>query len=108
MKPQLFALLLVLLAALIEGFAHVCLKKSVIERAKKWYWLTIGILAFVIEAGVYTMALQELPIALAYTLGALAFVATALFSLWLLDERIVRRQWLGLAFIVLGCSLVAW
>ncbi|MBF0183788.1 MAG: EamA family transporter [Magnetococcales bacterium] len=107
MKPETIAVLLVIVAACIEGFAHVCLKKSLLDRSKKGWWMAVGILTFIIEAAIYTLALQGLPIAAAYTLGALAFVATAAFSWWLLGERMARRQWLGLGLIMVGCTLVA-
>ncbi|MBF0421771.1 MAG: EamA family transporter [Magnetococcales bacterium] len=98
---------LVIAASVIEGLAQVCLKKSVLLVERKWLWLIAGVSLFVLEALLYTVALQWLPVATAYTLGALTFVATALFSWWLLREPVDQRRWLGLALIVLGCGLVA-
>lgn len=98
---------LVVVAAVVEGFAHVCLKKAAHADVTKRQWMALGILFFLVEAAIYTVALQWLEIGTAYTLGALSFIATALFSWWLLQERVDRRHWAGLWLIVLGCGLVA-
>lgn len=107
MNTPLVGIVLVVVSSAIEGFAQVCLKKSAVLSAGKHAWLTLGIVLFVLEALLYTGALQSLDISTAYPLGALSFVAVTLFSRWLLRETIDLRRWLGLALIVCGAALVA-
>jgi undecaprenyl phosphate-alpha-L-ara4N flippase subunit ArnE len=102
----LVGIMLVILSSAIEGFAQVCLKKAAVLALRKREWLALGITLFVVEALLYTGALQSLEISTAYPLGALSFVSVTLFSRWLLRESIDRKRWLGLALIICGAALV--
>jgi undecaprenyl phosphate-alpha-L-ara4N flippase subunit ArnE len=97
---------LVILSALIEGFAQVCLKRSANLSAGKLRWLGLGIVLFIFEALFYSGALRSLDISTAYPLGALSFISVTLCSRWLLKESIGRRHWIGLGLIVFGAALV--
>ncbi|MEO5351695.1 MAG: SMR family transporter [Magnetococcus sp. XQGC-1] len=98
---------LVLLCSVLEGFAQVCLKKSSAARLQKYFWISLGLTFFAMEAIFYTAALQMLAVSTAYPVGALSFVSVALFSRWLLKETLDTRRWIGLGFILTGCALVA-
>ena len=106
MSQTLFGIMLVILCSAIEGFAQVCLKKSTIQSLRKLHWLGVGIAFFIIEALLYTVALQWLQLSTAYVLGSLSFVAVTLFSVWMLNEKVNLGRWAGLGLILIGCTLV--
>ena len=99
-------IVLVVASSAVEGLAQVCLKQSATMSVDKRRWLSLGIALFVVEALLYSGALQSLDISTAYPLGALSFVSVTLFSRWLLHERVDSTRWLGLALIVCGAALV--
>jgi len=99
-------IVLVLLCALIEGFAQVCLKKSAMLVEGRVAWIATGIGFFCIEALLYSIALQWLDISVAYPLGAASFLAVSGFSRWLLKESLDARRIAGLGLIVMGCAMV--
>lgn len=107
MSQTLLGIAIVILNSAIEGFAQVCLKKSTIESMRKLYWVGLGVTFFIIEAILYTVALQWLQLSTAYTLGALSFVAVTAFSRWMLKEKIDLGRWAGLCLILFGCTLIA-
>jgi drug/metabolite transporter (DMT)-like permease len=103
----LVGITLVVVSSTVEGFAQVCLKQSATVVLDKRRWLGLGIALFIVEAFLYSGALQSLDVSTAYPMGALSFVSVSLFSSWLLKETISRQRWLGLGLIVLGAALVA-
>ncbi|MEO5340580.1 MAG: SMR family transporter [Magnetococcus sp. MYC-9] len=107
MNESLLGIALVTVCSAIEGFAQVCLKKSVLTALRRSFWLRVAIAFFVVEAVLYTGALHLLDVGTAYSVGALSFVAVALFSQGLLKEQVDGRRWLGLGLILAGCALVA-
>ena len=107
MSPTELGVALVLICALIEGFAQVCLKKSSLIESAKLAWISLGIGFFCVEALLYSAALQWLEISVAYPLGALSFLAVSGFSRWLLKESLDARRIAGLGLIVIGCAMVA-
>lgn len=107
MSQTLFGIMLVILCSAIESFAQVCLKKSTLQSLRKLHWLGVGIAFFIIEALLYTVALQWLHLSTAYTLGALSFVAVTIFSHWMLKEKVDLERWAGLGLIIFGCTLIA-
>jgi multidrug transporter EmrE-like cation transporter len=97
---------LVIASSAVEGLAQVCFKQSAALSADKQRWLSLGIGLFIVEALLYSVALQSLDVSTAYPMGALSFVSVSLFSRWLLNETIDRKRWLGLGLIVCGAALV--
>ena len=106
MSLTLLGIIIVILCAAIEGFAQVCLKKSTVTTLRKLHWVSLGVVFFIIEALLYTIALQWLQLSTAYILGSLSFVAVTIFSHWMLRERVDFERWAGLGLIILGCTLV--
>ena len=102
----LVGIVLVVASSTVEGFAQACLKRSAEPSGRKPRWLWLGIAMFVLDALLYSGALQSLDVSTAYPLGGLSFVSVALFSRWLLRETIDSKRWLGLALIVCGAALV--
>lgn len=71
-----------------------------------WWLLGCGIL--MTGAGLLWMyILRHFPFANAYPLTALSFVFGTLAAMWFLHEAVDYYQWIGLAFILIGCYFVA-
>jgi multidrug transporter EmrE-like cation transporter len=100
--------MLAVASAGVEGLAQVALKQSSRPTARRLLWIGVGMALFSIEAGLYTAALQRLDVSVAYSLGALSFVAVSLLAMVVLRESISMMQGSGIAFIVAGCALLAW
>ena len=106
MRDTTFGVLLVLFAALLEGFGQVFLKKSVLGPARRWGWVTVGIAVLAAEAVIYTQALTLLNVGVAYAVSSLSLVSIAVLSQWLLAERLTGGRWIGVGLILLGVVLV--
>ena len=107
MSPAAVGLLLVLASTLIEGFAQVCLKKSVLPRQMRTIWIIVAIVLFVVEALIYTGALRLLDVSTAFAVSSIGFVATAFLAQWMLREKISPMRWAGIMLILAGCGMVA-
>ena len=107
MSPAALGIAIVLVCAVVEAFAQICLKLSSRPAAPRLRWIGIGLVLFVVEAVLYTLALQRLDVGVAYALGATSFVAVALGSSVLLGERLPRVRWLGIGCILAGCAVLA-
>jgi len=80
-----------------EGLAHLL----------NWRVL-LGLVAFGLAAGLYLLILRWLPLNVAQSFTAAQFIAVILASSWILSEEIGRLQWLGIALIAAGISVVGW
>jgi multidrug transporter EmrE-like cation transporter len=107
MSTTAFAMLLVLMCAGVEALAQISLKQSTRQSGQRARWIATGVALFAVEAILYTVALRRLEVSLAYSLGALSFVAVALGSAWLLGESLPPARWLGVLCILAGCALLA-
>jgi drug/metabolite transporter (DMT)-like permease len=65
-------------------------------------WIGCGVLLYVVEIVLYTLALQRLDLSVAFPLGSLCFVGVAVLSWALLGEQVGRVRWLGVGCILLG------
>ena len=102
----LLGVLLAVAATGLEGVGQVFLKFAA-HKNRKLAWSIAGLAVFAVEAVVYSLALRELPVGIAYPIGALSFVMVTLMSQWWLGETIDRNRWSGLIMIMLGTLLVA-
>jgi len=98
--------LLVVVCAIIEGFAQVSLKKSGLHSSRWARWIALAIVCFAVEALVYTKALLILDVSIAYPIGSLSFIAVTVLSWWLLHEKVSGMRWLGVCFILFGAGLI--
>lgn len=98
--------LLVVFCAVLEGFGQVFLKRSVLPAFRWSLWGSLGVAVLSLEALAYTKALVYLDIGKAYTISSLNLIAVALFSQWLLREKVTRVRWLGIFLIFSGVGLV--
>lgn len=115
-------LVLLLIAATMNAGANACIKLgmtrlgtlselSLFDIAKKAIinpWLFLGVALFVGTLGAYAVLLSKMNLSLAYPLmTSIGFLLVTLFSIFILSERLVASQWLGLLAIVLGIWLTA-
>ncbi len=125
MNHEVTGLLLVLAAVVVESFAQLFLKigasggpgilvlpyRDHVARfhagAPARYWVAAGLLAYVAEVVLYTLALHFLDVSVAFPLGSLCFIGVALLSRWFLGETVGSTRWLGVAFILVGAICVA-
>ena len=101
---------LVLLSVCIEALGQVALKKAAISPKDSFLYKSAsasGILLLAVEAVIWTMVLKLLDVSVAFPMGALSFVTTAIFSALLLRERIAVQRWLGIFTIVGGTALLS-
>ena len=106
MTTTMIGILLVVLAAAIEGFGQIFLKKSTLEQVRRPIWIASGMAVFAVQAVVYTGALRLLTVSTAFALGTLSFVSVTLLSKWLLHEPVTANRWVGVGLIVVGASLI--
>ncbi len=113
----LFAIGLVVIATLFSGFSPIFLKKGAAKfsvRAllrnpfsiTRQYLVVIGVLFDVIAAMLNVVALRFGELSVLTPVTALTYVWACFFSVRLLNERMTRRKWAGVAFIVAGVVLV--
>jgi drug/metabolite transporter (DMT)-like permease len=109
MTGRLAGLLLVICSTLLEAIGQLFLKNSTSAgkvRLKKSALLACGLCCLAVEAVLWMCVLRLLPVAIAYPLGSLSFVAITVISLVVLKERITKERWLGVSFIICGAALV--
>ena len=99
--------LLVILCSVIEGVAQVLFKKSALVARGRGYWLGAGIGLFVVQALVYTGALQFVEVSTAFPIGSIGFVIVAILSQRLLNEPVTGKRWIGIGLIIAGVGLLA-
>ncbi len=99
--------LMVILCGAIEGLAQVFFKKSALVPDGKRLWIGAGIVLFVLQAFIYTGALQFVEVSTAFPIGSIAFVIVAILSRQFLQEPVTRSRWIGIGLIVVGVTLLA-
>jgi multidrug transporter EmrE-like cation transporter len=99
--------LLVILCSVIEGVAQVLFKKSALVASGKARWIGAGVALFIVQALVYTGALQFVEVSTAFPIGSVGFVTVATLSQRLLNEPVTGTRWIGVGLIVAGVGLLA-
>lgn len=107
MSQTTTGLLLVILCTVVEGFAQIFLKKSAFATGVRYVWLGLGLGLVILEAALYTGALQLLDVSVAFPIGSLSFVTVTILSQLLLREKITGTRWIGVGLILVGAALVA-
>lgn len=107
MTQTIAGVLLVLLCSIIEGVAQIFFKKSALVTIRKQLWIGVGMAFFILQALIYTRALQYIEVSTAFPIGSIAFVVVAILSQRMLNEPVTRTRWIGVGLIVLGVSLLA-
>ena len=62
---------------------------------------------FIVQALIYTGALQFVEVSTAFPIGNIAFVIVAILSQRFLNEPLTRTRWMGVGLIVVGVTLLA-
>jgi undecaprenyl phosphate-alpha-L-ara4N flippase subunit ArnE len=103
-------ILLVLCSTTIESFGQIFLKYSAKTKggeAGKRRKAAVGIACLCLEAIVWTFALTKLNVSIAYPMGSLSFVMVVLMSRLILNEKVQKERWLGVALILCGTALLS-
>jgi drug/metabolite transporter (DMT)-like permease len=108
MSATTIGVVLVMVCGIIEGIAQVFFKKSVMAPGGKRLWIGAGVVLFILQALIYTGALQFVEVSTAFPIGSLAFVIVAILSQRFLNEPVTGTRWIGIALIVVGVGLLAW
>jgi drug/metabolite transporter (DMT)-like permease len=124
MSPQVTGVALVVASAAVESFAQMFLKigaaggpgililpfrdhaRRLPAGASARGWIGAGLLAYVAEVFLYTLALHYLDVSVAFPLGSLCFIGVALLSKVVLGEAVSWARWLGIGLILAGTILV--
>ena len=99
--------LLVVLCSIIEGVAQVFFKKSALVTIRKHLWIGAGGALFILQALIYTGALQFVEVSTAFPIGSIGYVIVAILSKRMLNEPVTGTRWIGVGLIVIGVSILA-
>ena len=106
MSNVALGLTLVVACALIEGGAQLSFKLSRLRASQRALWTAIGIGAYLLEITLYTLALREIDVTIAFAMGSLSFVSVAILSRLVLNEKIDASRAVGLLLILCGVTLM--
>jgi uncharacterized membrane protein len=70
-------------------------------------YILLGVLLYGASSVLWLYSMTRLDISFMYPMTSLSYVATAMFAVILLKERIVPVRWVGLVLIVAGSFLIA-
>jgi undecaprenyl phosphate-alpha-L-ara4N flippase subunit ArnE len=99
-------IVLVVIAAFLEGLGQVSLKKSTLTKVRCFFWIAAGVIVLALEALVYTEALRFLDVSVAFTILSLGTIAVTVLSRFVLGERVTKTRWIGVGLIFIGVALV--
>lgn len=112
MTTEPWAVGLVLVSSLIGAFGPVFLKRAsgrfslnLIEQIKN-KWLIAGLGCYGVSVLIYIPALKGGELSVIYPLVSISYVLAALYSMWLLKEKMTALKWSGIALIMMGITLV--
>ncbi|MDA1196784.1 MAG: EamA family transporter [Nanoarchaeota archaeon] len=111
MATELWAISLVLLAALGGSFGPIFLKKAS-SRLKFSFaslfdpYLITGLFFYGIGTVLFIPALKGGDLSLLYPLVSTTYVWVSLWSMWMLGEKMNSLKWIGVFLIMGGVSLI--
>lgn len=70
--------------------------------------VVLGLVAFGSGAMIYLLLLRWIPLNVAQSFAAAQFIAVILASAMILSEPIRAGQWVGIALIAIGITVVGW
>lgn len=100
---------LVILSASLTAAGNLLIKQArLVEEGFLSPFFLSGLLCCGINVMVFSFALDRLPLSQAYPVFAsLGFILVALCSLFLFQEALSVKQWLGIAFVLIGIGCIA-
>lgn len=100
-------LLLIVIVTLLTSFGQFFLKQGADLLPMFLTWqLALGIVLYLIAAGIFLNALRESNVSLLVPILATSFIWVSLLGVFLLGESLTIINWVGVATIVLGVSIV--
>jgi multidrug transporter EmrE-like cation transporter len=67
----------------------------------------LGIAVFTVNMGIYSKALEKIPLSIAYPIFAsLGYILIAISSIYFFQETLSLKQWLGISMILLGLYFI--
>jgi len=105
MATKALGLIFVLAAVIAEAFGQLSLKMGATSGGIN-RWVAAGIGLYTLEIVLWTFALHEIDVSIAFPMSALCFVAVAVLSHFYLKENVTSKRWLGIVFIILGTCMV--
>ena len=69
MNPVLNGILLVALSTVFDGGSQICMKKAALKKPAAWLWIAGAVAFSIVEAVIYTFALQILSVGIAFAIG---------------------------------------
>lgn len=106
MTGTTIGIVLVIIAAVLEGLGQVLLKKSTLAKVRWFFWISAGVTVLALEALVYTEALKFLDVSVAFTIMSLNLIAITVLSHFILREHVTKSRWIGVGLIFVGVALV--
>jgi drug/metabolite transporter (DMT)-like permease len=90
----------------INGFEDL-LKIETIYSIFTNIYIVLGLIIYGSVFILWLAALSTLDVSFMYPMLSLAYVVTAIFAFLFLGESIAFSRWAGIAFVVIGCILIA-
>lgn len=90
----------------INGISDLINFEKIISVISNFY-VMLGLSLYFIGAFLWLAAMSSLDISFMYPLLSLAYLVTAIFAFLYLGETITVVRWAGIAFVVVGCFLIA-
>lgn len=112
MATELSAIILVIAATLVGAAGPILMKKAsakVTFHVMTWIknpYLIIGGCLFVLSTVMFILALRGGEVSVLYPFVSLTYVWVCFLSQKFLGEHMNTKKWLGIAFIILGVSLI--
>jgi multidrug transporter EmrE-like cation transporter len=106
MTVTLSGILLVALSTVFDSFSQICMKRAA-QKTRAAIWISMAVTFSIVEAVVYTYALQILAVGIAFAISGLSFATVTVLARVILKEHVTMTRWIGVALIVTGASMVA-
>lgn len=109
MDEVMLGVTIVVACTVIEGLAQVFLKLSAMRAAItyiRYSWIALGVALYLVEVGLYTIALRLLTVGTAFAISSLSFVTVAVLAAWMLREQVSPTRWAGIVLILAGVTLI--
>ena len=112
MKTELWAVGLVMLASIVAALGPIFLKKGSkqfklnIKSLMKNTNLIIGVLLYGASTVLFIPALRGGDLSVLYPLVSITYVWVSLLSVKMLNEKMNKFKWLGIALIIIGVSFI--
>jgi undecaprenyl phosphate-alpha-L-ara4N flippase subunit ArnE len=102
--------ILIIIAAFAVAAGHLSLKKSSLLAASRaavsYLWALLGVFLLCMGPLAAIYVLRKIPLTLAVPVGSLVYVLVPLGANIFFAEKLNRRFWAGLSFVLIGIIIV--